>query len=227
MYQFAPWSECVERNPVLTMPTWQETNEMLNPSWRGNVLAEKQELCTNRWERMMEVQKQKDWGEQEQDMFCDTRMPLCNWCGQMTGNWCEHCHTQQPSKPKHCICTSCDDEIGMCRLCRLSLQVKRGKNVVTVRQTPDSCRQQKYACATCGKRDFEYQLCEGCMCARYCSYACQKKGWKKHKTLCQFLQTKQPLSFVYSWKLEQAMQVIYACGDEALLPPVQYAGGTA
>ena len=99
----------------------------------------------------------------------------------MTGNWCEHCHTQQPSKPKHSICTSCDDQIGMCRLCRLSLQVKRGKNVVTLRQTPDSCRQQKWACATCGKRDFKLQLCEGCMCARYCSRACQKRDGRSTK----------------------------------------------
>ena len=110
----------------------------------------------------------------------------------------------------------------MCRLCRLSLQVWRGKTVVTRRQTRDSCRQQKWACATCGKRDFKLQLCEGCKCARYCNHRCQKHDWKNHKSLCKLLRHKQPLSFVYSWKLEQARRAIIACERWDLVQPVRY-----
>ena len=228
---FASWEECTDRNNlVCTLPTQQERCEMLIPSWRGNVVAERGELWTNRVKRMTDVQAQKDWGEAEQDMFAsagsgDVCLPLCNWCGQMTGNWCEHCHVQQPSKPKHAICKNCEDEIGMCRLCRLSLQVKRGKDAVTLRQTGDSCRQQKWACASCGNRDFKLQLCSGCMCARYCNYTCQKRDWPKHKPLCTILQKKQPLSFVYPWKLRQAEEVVSACQRWDLMEAVRYVRG--
>ena len=40
----------------------------------------------------------------------------------------------------------------------------------------------------CGKDKAE--RCKGCFVARYCSKACQKKGWKAHKTECKATRAK-------------------------------------
>ena len=43
-------------------------------------------------------------------------------------------------------------------------------------------------CLECGKDKAE--RCKGCFVARYCSKACQKKGWKAHKTECKATRAK-------------------------------------
>ena len=134
------------------------------------------------------VQLQKDWCERRQLESGDHGLfPPCHWCGEPTSNWCEHCHVVDPAVPKTCICADCDDAIGVRRLCRLSLQVQRDKDTPSLRQTPDSCRMQQWACAQCGERAPKLKLCSGCKCARYCSVRCQRAHHSEHKELCAFL----------------------------------------
>lgn len=44
--------------------------------------------------------------------------------------------------------------------------------------------QKRADCAYCGKSGIKFKLCSGCKSVRYCSVACQKKDWKKHKMAC-------------------------------------------
>ena len=63
---------------------------------------------------------------------------------------------------------------------------------LVTKQTQDASEKDKVlpivlsACqnSTCGKLDNSHKSCSNCMNALYCSAACQKSGWKKHKKNC-------------------------------------------
>ena len=48
----------------------------------------------------------------------------------------------------------------------------------------------------CGKSNAD--RCKGCFVARYCSRACQKNGWKVHKTECQETRAKYVSAVLHS-----------------------------
>lgn len=45
------------------------------------------------------------------------------------------------------------------------------------------------ACANCIAPSPDLVTCSACKLAKYCSKACQKSNWKKHKTVCKILQS--------------------------------------
>ena len=51
-------------------------------------------------------------------------------------------------------------------------------------------------CLECGKSNAD--RCKGCFVARYCSRACQKNGWKVHKTECQETRAKYRSAVLHS-----------------------------
>ena len=59
-------------------------------------------------------------------------------------------------------------------------------------------------CINCGKKDVSTKRCSGCKFVRYCSVACQKANWKKHKLVCKAAQSSSGVAFcrlLKSWGL--------------------------
>ena len=55
-------------------------------------------------------------------------------------------------------------------------------------------------CVVCKKRPDKLMQCSSCHAGKFCSKECFKKGWKRHKKLCQTitdLQSRQPLKIRY------------------------------
>lgn len=59
-------------------------------------------------------------------------------------------------------------------------------------------------CTNCGKKDVSTKRCSGCKFVRYCTVACQKAHWKKHKPVCKAAQSSSGAAFcrlLKSWGL--------------------------
>ena len=182
----------------------EQYEAMLRPAWRHE--------RASYLERLTCAAQQKKYAEGAQQ---GRALPPCNWCGEPTDDWCEHCHLAAPDVPAHALCSLCDATFRMCRLCRLELQRKKGVRP-TARACPGSSWMGTSRCLSCHKQG-RFKVCSGCMCARYCSVVCQKLDWRVHKPLCAFLQNKQPLTIVYPWHYERARA---AADHPSLLPRV-------
>ena len=66
---------------------------------------------------------------------------------------------------------------------------KERKNVGKIRDSIDkatSSYRRCYTCYTCGKdEDCSLKKCSACKYVSYCSVECQRKDWKKHKSVCK------------------------------------------
>ena len=140
----------------------------------------------------------------------------CSWCGYATGDYCESCAGHAgPACP---ICTVCEAVIRRCRLCRLELQLEDGLPRSS-HVPPRSAWYGTSKCGMCGLQDLGYKLCSGCMCVRYCSGACARRDWPRHRELCYILRARQPLSYAFPW---QSARVSAVCAvDSRLSPPAR------
>ena len=54
------------------------------------------------------------------------------------------------------------------------------------------CDYASSGCAACGGQDGELRLCDGCRAVKYCSRACQRAQWKRHKADCRAWSSVKP-----------------------------------
>ena len=52
----------------------------------------------------------------------------------------------------------------------------------------------KRMCSVCNKATGQIPKCQGCLDVRYCSRACQKKNWKRHKIICKIIKARSDVS---------------------------------
>ena len=213
--------------PSMTAPIFKplaetEMKEMMYPNWREsppyvNVAITEDAVLS----RMQEVALQRNFAMQVQQSQRDAGVSIlcpCNWCGQPSGDWCESCAPKNPGAA-HTLCAKCDSQWIECRLCRLERQLLQ-RNKSQTHRIRNGAWLGSNRCGGCDEQQMKMRLCEKCGLTRYCGQQCQKKHWGTHRSFCEFFSTPQPLTIVYPWHEERAMQVTR--GHEALFPPVRF-----
>ena len=194
-------------------PNWREAPPYVNVATTEDVVLS----------RMQVVALQRDFALEVQQRQRDAGVPVlypCNWCGQPSGDWCESCVEAHPG-PAHALCTSCEAQWMECRLCRLEHKLQ-GSRSGTAHRIRGGAWLGSNLCGGRNQQHFDMKICKSCRLIRYCSQECQTKHWKGHKPLCRFFSELQPLTIVYPWYEERAVQVTQ--GHEILFPPVRFRG---